>query len=121
MTQILLKRIYEEPESSDGYRVFLDRLWPQGIKKEDVHYDEWEKELTPSTQLREWYHADRTDRWQSFVQRYEAELKQNPDFVPFVKKIENYPVVTFLTASKDIAHSQLPIIKTMCDQLLSQK
>ena len=34
MTQIRIKRVYEEPNATDGYRVLVDRLWPRGIKKE---------------------------------------------------------------------------------------
>lgn len=32
--KILLKRIYEPRDEQDGYRVLVDRLWPQGINKE---------------------------------------------------------------------------------------
>ena len=53
MTQIKLKRIYEDPEPTDGYRIFVDRLWPRGMKKEAVHFDLWEKDITPSPELRE--------------------------------------------------------------------
>lgn len=28
MTQIKIKRVYEDPEPTDGYRVLVDRLWP---------------------------------------------------------------------------------------------
>ena len=34
MTQIKIKRVYEDPEAKDGYRVLVDRLWPRGMKKE---------------------------------------------------------------------------------------
>ena len=48
MTQIRIKRVYEEPNATDGYRVLVDRLWPRGIKKEHLKYDVWEKDITPS-------------------------------------------------------------------------
>ncbi|MBF1799480.1 DUF488 family protein [Klebsiella pneumoniae] len=44
--------MYDPQESSDGYRVLVDRLWPRGIKKEALACDEWCKELTPSAELR---------------------------------------------------------------------
>ena len=31
-TNALLKRAYEEPDSADGFRVFVDRLLPRGKK-----------------------------------------------------------------------------------------
>lgn len=52
MTQIRIKRVYEEPNATDGYRVLVDRLWPRGIKKEHLKYDVWEKDITPSPELR---------------------------------------------------------------------
>jgi hypothetical protein len=30
---IQCKRVYDPQESSDGYRVLVDRLWPRGLKK----------------------------------------------------------------------------------------
>lgn len=32
MTQIRIKRVYEEPDATDGYRVLVDRLWPRHKK-----------------------------------------------------------------------------------------
>ena len=33
---VRLKRAYEPPAASDGYRVLIDRLWPRGVKREDA-------------------------------------------------------------------------------------
>ena len=41
---ITVKRIYEAPAKSDGYRVLVDRVWPRGMKKEDAALDAWSKE-----------------------------------------------------------------------------
>ena len=32
---ITIKRAYEPPAKSDGYRVLADRLWPRGLKKDE--------------------------------------------------------------------------------------
>lgn len=29
MTQVNIKRVYDEPSEQDGYRVLVDRLWPR--------------------------------------------------------------------------------------------
>ena len=105
MVKILLKRIYEEPSEADGYRILLDRLWPRGLKKEDAKFDEWRKDITPSKELRQWFHEDKDRHWEVFQGRYGMEIKQNPDFIPFLREIEKHPVVTFLTAAKDVQHS----------------
>lgn len=118
MTQILLKRIYEQPAPQDGYRILLDRIWPRGITKEEADYDEWRKDITPSSDLRHWFHEDPENNWQTFKIRYEMEIKQNPDFIPFIQDIKKHPVVTFLTAAKDLNHCHLPILKAMIEKTL---
>ena len=73
-TSIQIKRIYDPPAKSDGYRVLVDRLWPRGMKKEAADIDEWAKDLAPSTDLRKWFgHEPRL--WSDFEKRYMAELK----------------------------------------------
>ena len=61
MTQVNIKRVYDEPSEQDGYRVLVDRLWPRGMKREYLKYDYWAKEVTPSNDLRKWFHADVSD------------------------------------------------------------
>ena len=37
--EIKIKRAYEPSSSDDGYRVYIDRLWPRGLSHETFHYD----------------------------------------------------------------------------------
>ena len=101
MVKILLKRIYEEPSEADGYRILLD--------------------ITPSKELRQWFHEDKDRHWEVFQGRYGMEIKQNPDFIPFLREIEKHPVVTFLTAAKDVQHSHLPILKEVIEDFEKNK
>lgn len=71
--KIRTKRIYDEPDSADGYRVLVDRLWPRGIRKEDLAIDDWAKDLAPSTELRKWFHQT-PEAFDEFAQRYREEL-----------------------------------------------
>jgi uncharacterized protein YeaO (DUF488 family) len=48
----LVRRVYEDRAPGDGTRVLVDRLWPCGMTKADVDFDEWCKEVTPSTEQR---------------------------------------------------------------------
>ncbi len=73
---IQLKRAYDPPSPSDGYRVLVDRLWPRGLKKEKAHLDAWLKDIAPSTQLRQWFAHDPT-RFDAFRDRYERELTED--------------------------------------------
>jgi uncharacterized protein YeaO (DUF488 family) len=44
---VTIKRAYEAPAETDGYRVLVDRLWPRGVKKEALALHVWAKELAP--------------------------------------------------------------------------
>ncbi|PWG11459.1 DUF488 domain-containing protein [Streptomyces sp. V2] len=68
-----IRRVYDPPEPDDGVRVLVDRLWPRGLSKEAAHIDDWPKDLTPSNELRRWYHAG-NGSYEEFAGRYEAEL-----------------------------------------------
>ena len=52
---IRLKRAYEPAAPADGYRVLIDRLWPRGLSRPQAKLDDWEKQLAPSTALRQWF------------------------------------------------------------------
>jgi uncharacterized protein YeaO (DUF488 family) len=52
MGKILVKRVYEPPAKSDGFRVLVDPLWRRGPSKSDVKLDLWLPDLGPSTALR---------------------------------------------------------------------
>lgn len=99
------------PSSSDGYRILVDRLWPRGIKKEDLKMDYWAKDIAPSTALREWYHEDMTGRRTEFGKRYTKELDENPASRDFIRLAGEQPEVTLLYASKDPHGNQAGIIK----------
>lgn len=72
-----IKRAYDPPESSDGERFLVDRLWPRGVKKENLAIEGWLKEVAPSTELRHWYHHE-PELWDEFCRRYFKELEANP-------------------------------------------
>ncbi|MDE6339257.1 MAG: DUF488 family protein [Muribaculaceae bacterium] len=116
MTELRLKRAYENAEEEDGYRVYVDRLWPRGLSHETFHYDVWEKEIAPSDALRHWFHDDPDARWQDFEEKYRAELLANPRWAEFVKSLEPYPVVTLLYSSKnETENNALVLVDVLCD------
>lgn len=69
---ITIKRIYDPKETGDGYRVLVDRLWPRGISKEKASWDEWLKNVAPSTALRQWFAHDPA-KWDAFRRKYDEE------------------------------------------------
>lgn len=72
-----VKRVHDEPAPEDGFRVLVDRLWPRGVSKERARLDVWLKDVSPSTELRTWFHAE-PDRFDEFAVRYREELASNP-------------------------------------------
>lgn len=108
--EIKIKRAYEQASSDDGYRVYIDRLWPRGLSHETFHYDLWDKEIAPSTQLREWFHAQPEQRWPEFERRYSAELASNPAYTNLKKQLSDKPSVTLLYSSHDPAHNNAVVL-----------
>ncbi|HET7174402.1 MAG TPA: DUF488 family protein, partial [Gammaproteobacteria bacterium] len=53
--RVSIKRVYETPTKSDGYRILVDRLWPRGLSKQKAKVDHWLRDVAPSTDLRKWY------------------------------------------------------------------
>jgi uncharacterized protein YeaO (DUF488 family) len=66
---VQIKRVYEEPSTSDGKRILIDRLWPRGLTKEKAKVDLWLKDIAPSTELRQWFGYD-PSKWNEFKKRY---------------------------------------------------
>ncbi len=77
---IQAKRIYEFPSPDDGYRIFVDRLWPRGIQKDDAKINLWLKEIAPSNSLRKWFSHD-PEKWEEFKQRHCKELDQQENLI----------------------------------------
>ena len=67
-----MKRVYDAPEPSDGFRVLVDRLWPRGVSKEDAALDLWFKDIAPSPDLRKWF-GHEEEKFTEFSQRYRTE------------------------------------------------
>lgn len=111
------KRIYETYSPDDGFRVLADRLWARGITKEKAQLNLWAKEVTPSNDLRKWFHTH-LDLYAEFKDKYLAELQANNEINNFLNEIKNHNRVTLLTAAKDIEHSHLPILENFIKQKL---
>ncbi|MDV2438801.1 DUF488 domain-containing protein [Acinetobacter gerneri] len=112
---ITIKRIYSEALDSDGKRILVDRLWPRGIKKEVAKIDLWAKEITPSNELRKWYHEDMPARWEEFQVRYQAELAQHPDQLQQLKALAKQEHITLLTAAKNEQQNHATVLKSILE------
>lgn len=75
-----IKRIYDEPDSQDGCRILVDRLWPRGMRKDRAALDLWMRDIAPSPELRKWFGHD-PERFVEFGHRYRGELDANAEAV----------------------------------------
>lgn len=123
MNRLIWKRIYEKVEEDDGFRVFIDRLWARGIKKENASISYWAKEITPTKELREEYHKGEIS-FEIFSRKYSDELKENPYFDQFLQKIKEKlkkENVTFVFASKTPELSHIPILRQYIEKKLEEE
>ncbi|MGR7120168.1 DUF488 domain-containing protein [Klebsiella aerogenes] len=114
---IQCKRVYDPAEVSDGYRVLVDRLWPRGIKKEDLHYDEWCKTLTPSSDLRKALHGEAID-FPHFRQQYREELETHRDEGLRLAKLADQHPLTLLYAAKDTQQNHALVLAEWLKSLI---
>ena len=107
---IKLKRAYEPPESDDGCRVLVDRLWPRGVSKSAARLDLWLKELAPSATLRQWFGHDPA-KWSRFRARYFRELQKQGAAVEQLMAHVRHGTVTLVYGAKDQAHNDAVALK----------
>ncbi|MEK6224278.1 MAG: DUF488 domain-containing protein [Thermodesulfobacteriales bacterium] len=115
---IKLKRIYEEPETSDGIRILVERLWPRGLSKEKAKVDIWLKDAAPSTELRKWFSHD-PEKWEEFKQRYYNELLQKERLLKDTVKVKLKEKITFVYASKEEEFNNAVALKEYVEKLFT--
>lgn len=108
---IEIKRAYDVPLPDDGFRVYADRLWPRGMSHETFHYDLWDKEIAPSTKLREWFHSSPGTLWEDFARRYKSELEGSLALSSLLEAIADKPKVTLLYSSRDRLHNNAVVLE----------
>lgn len=116
MTKLQIKRAYEPASPDDGFRVYVDRLWPRGLSHETFHYDAWDKEIAPSDALRRWFHDNPDAHWSEFETKYRNELESNPGLHAFIGSLTSHPVVTLLYSSRNEQENNA---KVLADYLAS--
>ncbi len=112
--KIKIKRVYDKSEKTDGYRILVDRIWPRGIKKNELIYNEWLKEIAPSTELRKWFAHD-PGKWEEFKSKYFSELKNKKSLSSQILKNGNN-TITLLYSAKDIKHNQAVALKEFLEK-----
>jgi uncharacterized protein YeaO (DUF488 family) len=116
--KIEIKRAYEVASTADGYRVLIDRLWPRGVRKEELSLDEWCKDVAPSTELRKWFNHE-ADKADEFHRRYREELAANHESGNLLERAQasGKSVLTLIYSAKTPELSQAPVLKDYLEKL----
>src|ERR1017187_3620057 len=114
---VVVKRVYEVASPSDGVRVLVDRLWPRGLTKEEAAVKFWLRDLAPSNELRQWFHAN-PEGWSPFRKRYLKELA-GPKATAAVEKLhdlaEGKKNLTILYASRNQERNNATVLKELLE------
>ncbi len=114
---VVVKRVYEPVSPSDGIRVLVDRLWPRGLTKQDAAVKFWLRDLAPSNELRQWFHAN-PEAWRMFRKRYLKELVSE-EASAAVEKLhhlaEGKRQVTLLYASRMVERNNATVLKELLE------
>jgi uncharacterized protein YeaO (DUF488 family) len=121
--RIGLARVYGSdaaPKARAGARLLVDRVWPRGIRKDELKADDWIRDVAPSTTLRKWFGHD-VARWPEFRDRYRAELRNNPEAVERCLAWCRKGPVTLLYGAKDEAHNQAVVLAEFLQERLQEE
>ena len=109
MGAIHVARVYDRASLPGGRRFLVERLWPRGVRREDLGLDDWLRDVAPSTELRRWFGHD-PDRWEEFRRRYTAELDACPEvWQPLVDAARTGPVVLLFSARDEERNSAVAL------------
>ena len=118
--KINIKRVYDPVSKDDGVRILVDRLWPRGIKKEDLKMDFWLKEAAPSTDLRKWFSHDPA-KSEGFQKKYFAELDEHPEVLEPIVDALKKGTVTLLYSARDTKENNAISLKNYLEKKFRKK
>lgn len=103
MGDIAVVRVYDVDAVPEGRRFLVERLWPRGVRRDDLGLEAWLRDVAPSAELRRWFGHD-PQRWAEFRRRYTAELDAAPGaWQPLLDAARSDPVV-LLCSARDREH-----------------
>jgi uncharacterized protein YeaO (DUF488 family) len=106
---VRLKRVYDPAEPVDGHRVLIDRLWPRGVSRDRAKLDEWERELAPSKELRQWF-GHEPERFEEFRRRYIEELNGQRPRLTSLRRRARERTLTLVYAAHDTEHNDAVVL-----------
>ncbi len=109
---ISVQRVYEGIGPDGSYRALVDRMWPRGLRRADLHLDEWARDIAPTQELCKWFsHIE--ERWDEFRARYQAELaapEQQARMAALLDAADDRPL-TLLYGARNTEHNQAVVLR----------
>lgn len=106
-----IKKIYEVPEEDDGFRLLIDKSWPEGLKEEDAKVDLWLKEIAPEKDIEEWSEDD-PERFDKFKEKYRNKLRRTKTLIKIIRDTEKEKgTVTILYSTQDQDHNAAVVLR----------
>ncbi len=109
------ERVYEDKQGGGGTRFLVERLWPRGVRKDELKMKAWLKDVAPSPGLRKWFAHD-PDKWPEFEKRYRAELRANPEAWEPIVDAAKRGDVTLLYSARDTEHNSALVLKSFVEK-----
>jgi uncharacterized protein YeaO (DUF488 family) len=107
---ISLHRVYDPDPPPKGSAYLVERLWPRGVRRDDLALDGWAKDAAPSTELRLWFGHDPA-KWAEFRRRYTRELDANPDGWASLAAAARRGNLVLLYSSRDSEHNNAVVLR----------
>jgi uncharacterized protein YeaO (DUF488 family) len=104
MSEVALARVYDREQDTPGRWFLVERLWPRGIRRDELRLDSWLPEVGPSHELRKWFAHD-PERWEEFQRRYFMELDERPEAWRPLLDALSADNITLLYSSHDTEHN----------------
>jgi uncharacterized protein YeaO (DUF488 family) len=108
--EIFVRRAYDPPSKGDGARYLVDRIWPRGVKREELALTGWLKDAAPSTTLRKWFGHDPA-LWNEFKLNYFAELDQHPEAWHALFTAAQQETITLVYGARDTEYNNAVALK----------
>lgn len=115
---IRIQRVYDR-QPGPGRRVLIDRVWPRGIRKDQLGTDLWFREIGPSDDLRRWF-GHRPERWEEFRRRYRAELERGEprELLERLLALARQGPLTLLYGARDTERNQAVVVRELLEERL---
>ncbi len=92
---IKIKKMEDNLDETDGYRVYVERHWPKNIEHEEGFIDLWLKDIAPGEGGQLWF-SGKPERWGEFECGYFAELDEKTDQLSKILEKAERGLVTLL-------------------------